>query len=121
MRIFKTRIFHHWTEKIGLDNNTLHQATHELIHGQYAACLGSNLYKKRVAFGGKGRRGGLRLIIAFKHEARTFFIYGFSKNKKGNVTKKEVEALKELAKAYLTLNEEQIQKAIETEKFIEIT
>lgn len=120
MRVFKTKIFHQWAEDIKLDNAVLCRTTEELIQGRYEACLGSNLYKKRIAFGGKGKSGGLRLIIAFKQEKKVFFVYGFKKNKKGNIAKKEVEALKEQAQTYLMLNEEQIQKAIETKKFIEI-
>jgi len=91
-----------------------------LIQGRYEACLGGSLYKKRIAFGGKGKSGGLRLIIAFRREEKIFFVYGFKKNKKENITEEEVEALKEQAQTYLMLSEEQIQKAIETKKFIEI-
>lgn len=120
MRVFKTKVFHQWAENIKLDNAVLCTATEELIQGQCEACLGSNLYKKRIAFGGKGKSGGLRLIIAFKQEEKLFFIYGFKKNKKGNITKKELEALKEQAQTYLMLSEEQIQRSIETKKFIEI-
>jgi len=82
--------------------------------------LGGNLYKKRLAFGGKGKRGVLILIIAFKQKEKTFFIYDFAKNKNNNITKKEIRALKKLTKIYLTYDDRQTQKAIEIKEFIEI-
>ena len=120
MRVFKTRIFHQWAVEIGLDDSILRQAIEELIQGQYEANLGGFLYKKRIAFGGKGKSGGLRTIIALRREDKAFFVYGFSKSKKENIAIKAVETLKKLAKDYLMYNEEQVQKSIEVKKFIEV-
>ena len=120
MRVFKTKTFHQWTEKIGLDDIVLCKAIEELVRGQYEANLGGYLYKKRIAFSGKGKSGGLRTIIAFRREDKAFFVYGFSKNEKQNITAKDAETLKKLAKNYLTYSEEQMQKSIETHKFIEV-
>ena len=120
MRIFKTRLFHQWAKKIGLNDTSLCKATEELAQGLYEANLGGYLYKKRLAFGGKGKSGGLRTIIAFKQEDKAFFVYGFAKNKKDNVTTEETEMLKKLAKKYLAYDEKQIQKAIESIDFIRV-
>ena len=78
------------------------------------------LYKKRIAFGGKGKSGGLRTIIALRQEDKMFFVYGFAKNKLENITLKEIAALKKIAKDYLAYDKQQIQKALATAKFIEV-
>ena len=64
------------------------------------------LYKKRIAFGGKGKSGGLRTIIALRQEDKMFFVYGFAKNKLENITLKEIAALKKsvVGKALDTLS-----------------
>ena len=53
--------------------------------------------KKRVALRQRGKSGGARTIIAFKLKSRAFFIYGFAKNKRANISTKELKALKLLA------------------------
>lgn len=89
--------------------------------GLYEANLGGNIYKKRIALGNKGKRGGARTIIAFKIQGKAFFIYGFAKNKKGNITHKDEEALRALAKLYFSYDENQIEQAIKIGEFIEVT
>lgn len=120
MRIFKTKMFHHWAEKIDLDDEALKQAGKEVLLMQCEASLGGGLYKKRVAIENKGKRGGLRTIIAFKRDHHMFFVYGFSKNRIENINEKEKEALKILAKIYLSYNDDQINKAKRVRELVEV-
>jgi hypothetical protein len=120
VHIFKTRAFDLWATKIKLSDKILQQAIVEVEHGLYEANLGGYIYKKRIALGNKGKSGGARTIIAFKHESKAIFVYGFSKNQKANINPKELMALKKLAKAYFDCTQEQIKIFLETEEFIEV-
>jgi hypothetical protein len=69
---------------------------------------------------GRGKRGGARVILAFKLAEISVFIYGFSKNQKDKITDKEKEALKSLAKVYFAYSKEELKKAIKSRKFVEV-
>ncbi len=120
MRIFKNKAFQHWAKELKLSDATSRKTVEEMKQGLYEANLGGNIYKKRVAVGSQGKRGGARTIVAFKAHEKTFFIYGFSKNKKENITPKEEDALKALAKFYFGYNESGIEQAIKRGEFFEV-
>ncbi|WP_438271858.1 type II toxin-antitoxin system RelE/ParE family toxin [Serratia quinivorans] len=63
--------------------------------------MGSCVYKKRIARAGSGKRGGYRVLIAFRDEDRFFFMRGFAKNEMDNIASDELVALKRLAALYL--------------------
>jgi hypothetical protein len=118
--ILKTRSFHQWANKIRLRDKSLKKAIAEIDQGLYDARLGGNLYKKRIATNGKGKRGGFRTIIAFKKEDKAFFIYGYAKNVCANIGEKERQTMLKLAKIYFSYNSIQITEAINVKKFIEV-
>lgn len=120
MRIFKTRLFHRWSKKVSLDDKLLKKAALETVSGYYEAKLGGCLYKKRIALGGRGKRSGARIIIAFKKESDTFFVYGFAKNIKTNIGGEEKQALKELAEVYFSYNKKQLERAVKIKEIIEV-
>lgn len=120
MRIFKTRLFHKWTEKIKLNDLSILNAIDQMQQGQYEASLGGYLYKKRIAIGNKGKRGGARTIIAFRKNDKAFFVYGYAKNSMSNITENELVALKDLANIYFSYDDKQIEVAIKNNKFIEV-
>ncbi len=88
--------------------------------GMYDANLGGSVYKKRIAYGGKGKRGGARTILAFRAHTKAFFIYGFAKNEIDNISTKDEDALKILAKVYLNLTEIEIETALSKNELIEV-
>ena len=96
-----------------------HHHRESVIHDPFAD--GGHLYKKRIAIDGKGKRGSLRTIVAFKKEDKAFFVYGYAKNSIENITEAELEALKELAKIYFSYGDVGINNAVKSKKFIEVT
>lgn len=80
MRIFKYQVFRQWAKSESLDDNSLKNAVIEIEKGMFAINLGGGLYKKRIARKGRGKSGGYRTILAYKHHKRTIFMYGFAKN-----------------------------------------
>ncbi len=71
-------------------DKVLRTAVEELKNGLLDADLGGHVYKKRVGLGGRGKRGGARTLIAFRIEKKAFFLYGFAKNSRADVSSKEL-------------------------------
>ena len=92
----------------------------EIEGGLFDANLGGNLYKKRVAVGGKGKSGGVRTLLAYKSGGKAFFIYGFAKNVRANIKTDEEKALKLLAKAFMAYSAKELNKAVNTGALIEV-
>lgn len=120
MRIFKTKDFHKWAKKINLLDQNLKQAIIEINQGQFDANLGGDIYKKRISHKNRSKRDGLRTIIALKLNEKAFFIYGYAKNRKSNITDEEKDTLKDLAKICLNYDEDQIIQAININQLVEI-
>jgi len=120
MRIFKSKWFNKWAEKEGLTDKTLVGAITEMEAGLNDGDLGGHVYKKRAAIQGQGKRGSLRTIVAFKIEDKSFFMFGFAKNKQDNIDKKELKALKLMAKDLLSYSDKQLKQAIKTSELIEV-
>ncbi len=120
MDVFKNKVFHVWAKSKNLLDVTLMEAVQEMEKGLYEANLGGNVYKKRLAIPGRGKRGGSRTILAYKTSDKAFFIYGFSKNKQENITLKEEQALKKLAKIYLSYDRGQLDQAIKAGELFEV-
>lgn len=58
---------------------------------------GGGLRKIRWGKNGKGKRGGIRIIYILLN-AKIYLLYGYPKNKQDNLTKKQKEQLKQIAK-----------------------
>lgn len=76
--------------------------------------------KKRVALPGRGKRGGARTLVAFKQGEKAFFVYGFAKNERADISDKELKALKLLAKELLNYPAETLAKAMKAGELIEV-
>lgn len=120
MRIFKMKGFQQWVAKEGLSDQSLRSAVLEMNKGLVDANLGGNVFKKRIAMQGRGKRGSARTIVAFKREKTVFFIYGFTKNREANVKGNELKALKLLASQLITYSNTELTIAIDKNELIEI-
>ncbi len=120
MRIFKTKQFAKWAKKEKLSDETLCRAVFEMNQGLLDAKLGPYIYKKRVALQGRGKRGSLRTILAFKVDDKAFFIFGFAKNKVENISKEELGQLKILASTLMRFNSRELQVALKENEIIEV-
>lgn len=120
MRIFKTKWFGRWARKQQLDDAALAVAVNELMEGLFDGDLGGQVYKKRVARPGQGKRGGLRTVVAVRFEDKAFFVYGFAKSARGNIEGAELKALKRLASELLAYEERQLWLALEAGELQEI-
>ena len=106
--------------KTDLTDGALCLAVREMQSGLVDADLGGDVLKKRVALPGRGKRGGVRTLVATRRASRWFFVYGFEKSEKANVTTTELEALQWLAKQLLGLTEPQAELAVQDGSLQEI-
>jgi hypothetical protein len=120
MQAFKTKAFARWADADGLSDEALAVAVAEMNQGLVEAHLGGQVVKKRVALPGRGKRGGARTLVAFKQGEKAFFVYGFAKNERANISDKELKALKLLAKELLNCPAALLTKAIKAGELIEI-
>lgn len=119
-RVFKTKHFSRWMRKTELTDKALCKAVKEMSDGLIDADLSGGIVKKRVGVAGKGKRGGVRTIVATNRGNRWFFVYGFEKNTRSNITTKEKEALQYLAEDLLGLSTELLNAAVEDKTLEEI-
>ena len=120
MKKLMTKHFAKWAKKQNIPNTELANALNEVENGIYETNLGGYIIKKRIRFQGRGKSGSGRTIICYKHADRAFFVHGFAKNEKSNLSSKELHAFKELAKVLLSLTNEKLNMAIKKGNFIEV-
>jgi len=112
-RVFKTRVFARWMRKTELSDASLCDAVDEMDRGLIDVDLGGGLFKKRVALPGRGKRGSARTLVASNKGTRWFFVFGFEKNERTNISNKEKEALQCLSKDLLAHDTDAIETLIE--------
>jgi len=92
----------------------------QLETGQPDADLGGDVYKMRIARPGEGKSGGYRVVVFFRSEERTFFVYGFAKSDRGNIDQRELRVFKDDAKDDFSLTDEQLRDRIRKGTLIEV-
>lgn len=85
MQIYKTKVFTRFVRKVGISDSVLCKAI-EAADLKPDADLGGGVIKQRVARPNQGKSGGYRTIVLYRRGDQAFFVYGFSKNDKGNIT-----------------------------------
>ena len=121
MSVYKTKEFSRFARRADLGSTELLEAARAVASGQWDADLGGGVFKQRIAREGAGKSGGFRTIILFKVGGHSFFVHGFAKNEKANITPKELKALKKLAASFLGLNAEALEKVRAAGEITEVT
>lgn len=106
--------------KTELTDAALCLAVQEMVDGLIDAELGGHVVKKRVALPGRGKSGGARTLVATQKGSRWFFVFGFEKNERANISPAELEALQVLAADLLALSGDQLNRAVEDSALEEI-
>ena len=111
-RVFKTRHFQRRMRTTELTEAVLCKAVQEMAAGLIDADLGGGVLKKRVGLAGRGKCGGLRTLVATNRGNRWFFVFGFEKNERANVSDEELEGLQLIAADLLARTGPQLAEAI---------
>lgn len=99
--IYLTKTFQGFATRERINDAAIVKAAREMQNQLYEANLGGCVYKKRLARAGAGKRGGYRVLIVFRDEERLFFMRGFAKSERENLSADELQGLKHLAALYL--------------------
>ncbi|SCK09564.1 hypothetical protein VAR608DRAFT_0355 [Variovorax sp. HW608] len=112
LRTFKTRHFQRWMRKTELTDAALCKAVEEMVAGLIDADLGGDVVKKRVGLAGRGKRGGARTLVATNKGDRWFFVFGFEKNDRANISDEELAGLQAIATDLLARTAKQLEEAV---------
>jgi hypothetical protein len=83
--------------------------------------LGGGVFKQRIARDGDGKSGSFRAILLFRIGEHSFFVHGFAKRDKANITTKELVALKKLADEFFAFSAETLARVCAAGEITEIT
>ena len=103
-----------------MSDSALTAAVDEIERGLIDADLGGRVLKKRVAIANRGKRGGVRTLIAYLASDKAFFVYGFAKSARDNIKDNELKGLKAYAAILLGYSDEELKKAVKAEVLIEV-
>jgi hypothetical protein len=120
LRIFKVREFAAWCRKVEWTDEALRNTVREICSGLVDANLGGSLYKKRIALEGRGKRGSARAVAVYEPGKRIFFVYGFEKSERENITRTELQALRQYASKLLSMSDKDIEAALKAGNLIEV-
>jgi hypothetical protein len=110
VRIYKNTWFARFAVRERITDDELKAIVTDVLEaGQADADLGGGVYKVRMARSGRGKSGGYRAIVYFKNGERTFYVYGFAKSNRGNISQKELRKFKENSRRMQALTEAQIE------------
>jgi hypothetical protein len=101
-------MFDKWARKERVADLSLRAAVNAADTGLVDANLKGCLVKLRVARPGAGKSSGYRTIVGYRAGDRAFFLYGFGKNERANVSDDEIEGYEEYGAILLGLTEEQL-------------
>ncbi len=121
MKTIKTKLFAKWANKNDVSDKSLLEAAKEIAADNYEANYGSGVIKKRVANKGRGKSSSVRTIVAFKSGRDCFFIYGFEKSAKSNISLNEEKALKVVAASLYAYSGAEIVRQIKNGALIEVS
>jgi hypothetical protein len=120
LRILKNKPFVRFAQKCGITDAVPCEAIRDAERGLIAAKLGGGVIKQRVARPGRGKSGGFRTLIVFREGDRAFFVHGFAKNEKDNITREELAALKKLAAELLGYDDDALARVIASGVLMEV-
>ena len=89
---------------MSLPDSILRSGLAEMAAGLIDAELGAHLSKKRIPMLGRGKRSGARTILGSNLGHRWFPLFGFEKNERATIDKRELAALQKIATALLSLD-----------------
>lgn len=106
--------------KAGLNDANLCAAVSEMERGLIDADLGGAVVKKRVALPGRGKSGSARTIVATNRGSRWFFIFGFEKSERENISAKELASLQDVAATLLARSNAELDALVAADELKEI-
>ena len=120
MPSYKIKTFARFSRDEGIADERLAEAIQRADRGLVDADLGGNLIKQRVARQGQGRSGGYRVLIAYRTEAFSVFLYGFAKRDRENLDAEELKTVRQLAEVWMVAGPDMIERALKAGQLIKV-
>lgn len=120
MGFYKVKSFDRFARRHRLLDKQLVGVAGDLLKGRVDADLGGGVYKQRVGKAGAGKSGGFRVILVHRAGRHVFFVLGFEKSDRGNVSLWELKALKRQATVLSGLSDQQISQAVAAGALVEV-
>lgn len=120
MATYKLKAFSRFARSENIVDKTLAEAVERAERGLVDADLGGGLIKQRVARKGQGRRGGYRVLIAFRTGDFAVFLFGFAKSAEENLDIRQLTVLRRVAASWLSTDAAAIQRAVEDGELVEV-
>jgi hypothetical protein len=120
MRVFKTKPFARFAGREGIADEDLCETVRRAERGLIDADLGGGVIKQRLARKGEGKSGGFRTIVLFRRGSKAFFVYGFAKRDRDNISRDELKAFRRLADVMLALDDPALAAAMRNGTIMEI-
>lgn len=120
MPIYKLKSFARFARAEDIDDGSLAEAVERAARGLIDADLGGGLIKQRIARKGQGRRGGYRVMVAFRAADFAVFLFGFAKSAQANLDDRQLNMLRGFAAAWLAADAKTIRQALEQGELVEV-
>jgi hypothetical protein len=120
MRVFVSKWFARFARSEGIGDDGLCEAVHRAQRGLIDADLRRGLIKQRVARPGQGRRGGFRVLVAYRAGERAVFLYGFAKSERDNVSPQQLSEWQGRAHDVLTASHDAIERLVVDDELREV-
>ena len=75
---------------------------------------------KEVALPGRGKSGSTRTLLATRFAGTLYFLFGFEKKDRDNITQRELGIYQSLASALVVLDDNQIDAALKASEIMEV-
>lgn len=112
--------FERFAQRHGISAPALLKAAENVVAGKVDADLRGGVYQQRVAGTGQGKSSGFRMLLAHRTSEHVFFVFGFAKNERDNITQAELHALKAQAKLLGEFSTDQMAGALLCGALIEV-
>ncbi len=120
MALYKLKAFVRFARSENIGDKSLVEAVERAGRGLVDADLGDGLIKQRVARKGQGRRGGYRVLIAFRSGDFAVFLFGFAKSAEDNLDDRQLDVLRRVAGLWLSTDAASVQRAVEEGELAEV-
>jgi len=120
MRVFKTKPFARFAGREGIADEDLCETVRQAERGLVDADLGGGVIKQRLARKGEGKSGGFRTIVLLRRGSKAFFVYGFAKSDRDNISRDELKAFRRLADEMLALDDAALTAAMRNGTIMEV-
>ncbi len=120
MRIFKNKWFAKFATKERISDKKLSGMIKDIENGMIDVNYGSGVIKQRLARPNQGKSAGYRCIVLFHIKERAFFMYGFPKNERDNISQEDERVFKDLSQQMFDFSDADIERMLESGVLVEV-